>query len=223
MVISNLPAGRPAPVKIRRQATRDVLNDLWRSSFPIRPEDPVGVYLAARRLTLDAACKALRYFPLLPHHPTATWHPGLLALFSDASGQAKQIQRTYLTEQGSKADIIPNRMFMPGEMPVGGAIRLGPPAETMGVTEGVETALAASQRFGMVVWATTSEVLLQKWVPPPEARRIIVFGDNDASFVGQRAAYTLAARLVHEAVRDKVECEIEVRIPEATGTDWADQ
>jgi putative DNA primase/helicase len=92
----------------------------------------------------------------------------------------------------------------------------------MGVAEGIETALAAWQRFGHPVWATTSEVLLQRWVPPPEAKHVVIYGDNDFNFVGQRAAYALAARLVHDAVKDKIDLQVEVRVPRTAGLDWAD-
>jgi putative DNA primase/helicase len=222
-VICNLPAGGARQSWAKPVATKEALNALWQSSRRITPEDPAGRYMAARRLTADGASRVLRFVPSLEHNPTRTRHPGMVALFSDANGKARQIQRTYLTEQGSKADLKPNRMFMPGEMPDGGAIRLGEAAEAMGVAEGIETALAAAQRFSMPVWAATSANMLEKWQPPPEAKRITVFGDNDASFTGQAAAYELAKRLVHEAVRDKVEREVQVLIPPRAGTDWADE
>ena len=221
-IIGNLPTFRSSAAKPQWRASRAELNELWQSGREITPEDPAGVYLASRGLSADGLHKALRFVPRLQHYPTKTVHPGMIALFSDATGRAKQIQRLYLSKLGKKADIEPNRMFMPGDMPEGGAIRLGLPYETMGVCEGVETALAASMRFGHPVWATTSEVLLQKWVPPREAKRIVVYGDNDQNFVGQRAAYGLAARLVHDAVKDKIDLQVKVRVPREPGLDWAD-
>ena len=212
-IIGNLPAAT-REVWVSRAASKAELNGLWQSGREIAPEDPAGVYLASRGLM---AHRALRFVPRVPHFPTKTVHPGLIARFSDATGQPKQIQRLYLTQQGQKAALDPNRMFMPGQLPEGGAIRLGEPAEVMGIAEGIETALAASTRFGMVVWAATAANMMEKWEPPSEAKRIIVFGDNDKSHVGQIAAHTLAHRLD----RDKI--EVEVRIPETAGTDWADQ
>jgi putative DNA primase/helicase len=43
----------------------------------------------------------------------------------------------------------------------------------------------------------------------------MIFGDNDASGAGQRAAFALAARLAPRM-------RVEVRIPEAADTDWND-
>jgi putative DNA primase/helicase len=221
-IIGNLRPGKPAPVKSKPQSSRQVLNELWLSGRPISRMDPAGAYMVARGLVVDAECKALRFVPRLAHYGTKTHHPGMLALFCDATGKPTQLQRTYLTADGHKAALDPPRMFMPGDMPAGGAIRLGGAAEAMGVAEGVETALAAAQRFGLPVWATATEGLLQKWQPPPEAQHVIVFGDNDSNYVGQHAAYALAKRLVHESQRDKIRRSVEVRIPEATDTDWAD-
>jgi putative DNA primase/helicase len=100
---------------------------------------------------------------------------------------------------------------------MGGAIRLFAAAETMGVAEGIETALSAALIFKMPVWAVTSERLLRQWEPPTSAKRITVFGDNDANFVGQAAAYDLANKLV---LRKRL--SVKVEIPMTEGWDWND-
>lgn len=105
---------------------------------------------------------------------------------------------------------------MPGKVPDGSAIRLCPPAERLGIAEGIETALAAARLFNMPVWAATNATMLAKWQPPDCAREIIVFGDADPAFGGQAAAYSLAHRL---AVRDRT---VRVELPPQIGTDWAD-
>ena len=45
----------------------------------------------------------------------------------------------------------------------------------LGIAEGIETALAASYRFGVPVWSA----ILESWEPPTGVKRMIVFGDND--------------------------------------------
>jgi len=56
-----------------------------------------------------------------------------------------------------------------------------------------------------------------RWLlPPPEAKRIIIFGDNDPSYAGQAAAYALARRLRSD------ERVVEVQIPAEVGADWND-
>ena len=57
---------------------------------------------------------------------------------------------------------------------------------------------------------------LAAWQPPPEAKRIIIFGDNDPNYTGQAAAYALAKRLRSD------ERVVEVQIPAEVGADWND-
>jgi putative DNA primase/helicase len=87
----------------------------------------------------------------------------------------------------------------------------------MGIGEGIETALAASRRFHVPVWAATSATLLECWVPPAGAETILIAGDNDASWTRQAAAFALARRLVREGD------VVEVRVPFTKDRDWADE
>jgi putative DNA primase/helicase len=103
-------------------------------------------------------------------------------------------------------------------IPVGGAVRLSPSAEVMGVAEGIETAIAAQVLFGLPVWAAMDCNRLAKWEPPTRARSIVVFADNDANFAGQNGAFTLAQRLSTEK-----KLKVEVRIPSQVDTDWNDE
>jgi putative DNA primase/helicase len=64
------------------------------------------------------------------------------------------------------------------------------------------------------VWSALTEGLLQEWVPPPEVRTVLIFGDNDLSFAGQTAAYTLAKRLKARGLAPHVE------LPIRPGPDW---
>jgi putative DNA primase/helicase len=147
----------------------------------------------------------------------------MLALFSDASGKPATIHRTYLTGTGSKASVDPVRMFMPGKVPAGGAIRLYDAAEMMGIAEGIETALSAALMMGIPTWATTSANLLEQWKPPEIAKHVTIFADNDLNYVGQCAGYALAKRLIFEAHRDSIERTVMVMVSPRAGTDWNDQ
>ena len=215
-IIGNLP-----PSRQRTKAPPEDMCGLYHQSLPVAADNEVGSYLANRCIP-GPYPKALRYVPAMMHWPTRTKHPGMLAVFYDVNGKATTMQRTYLTEDGRKADVERPRVNMHGRtLPSGGAIRLGPIAETMGIAEGVETALSAFVLFGVPVWATTSAVLLERWQPPPEVKRVVVYSDADFNFVGQAAAYKLAARLVFEAKRDKIEREVGVMVP-PLGKDWND-
>lgn len=87
---------------------------------------------------------------------------------------------------------------------------------TLGIAEGVETALSASVAFGLPVWSAISAGGLEKWAPPTGVNRVVIFGDNDLSGTGQASAWILAKRLIAADVA------VDVRIPAIPGTDWAD-
>ncbi len=58
--------------------------------------------------------------------------------------------------------------------------------------------------------------LLTEWEPPQGVTEVTIFGDNDANYTGQAAAYQLARRLSLKKIITHV------RIPAEIGTDWAD-
>jgi putative DNA primase/helicase len=108
-------------------------------------------------------------------------------------------------------------MLMPGDVPIGGAVRLMAPVDgAIVIGEGIETCLAASRLWSMPAWACLTAGLLAAWEPPEGVKRVIIAGDNDASFSGQYAAYRLARRL------SRLDIEVEVRIAPDAGTDWND-
>jgi hypothetical protein len=80
----------------------------------------------------------------------------------------------------------------------GGAVRLAPigPHGVLGLCEGIETGLAVMAACpGLPVWAALSTAGLEQVQLPPEARRIIILADHDASGAGMRAAEAAARRL----------------------------
>lgn len=189
----------------------EVITKLWQTGKPIMAGDPVDAYLCGRGISLPSWPKAIRFADRWKHSPSQKYLPCMFAMFRSANGEIGTIHRTYL------APVIPRRMFLPAKIPVGGAIQLFAPAETMGVAEGIETALSAALLFKMPVWATTSERLLRDWQPPPGARNITIFADNDANYVGHAAAYHCANRL---ALRKGY--RVRVMAPDGEGNDWND-
>ena len=139
----------------------------------------------------------------------------MVALVSGADGKPQSYHVTYLVA-GKKADVdSPRKIMTPVETVTGGAIRLYPPAEEMGVAEGIETAIAASMLFRMPVWAAINSGCLAAFAPPADCKHLTVFGDNDANYTGQSAAYSLAHRMA------KAGRECVVLLPPEQG-DWND-
>lgn len=136
----------------------------------------------------------------------------MLAKLCPNQGNATGLHRTYLTMDGRKASVDPVRMVL-GEC---SQVRLGGVQERLGVAEGIETAIASSNAFGLPVWSALNANGMKAWEPPPGVKEILVLGDNDANFTGQEAAFILAHRLALKGL------SVEVRIPDRVGTDWAD-
>jgi len=192
------------------------MNKLWRSSKTIETNDPAGRYLV-RRIGLTSFPPCLRTaYNVRYQSDCPSFHPAMIAMVTGQDGAPSTLHRTYLTDDGRKAPVIEPRRLMPGNIAKAAAIRLGPAGDVLGIAEGIETALSASALFGVPCWAAVSAAMLAAWQPPPEARRIIIFGDNDSSYAGQAAAYALAQRLRSD------ERVIEVQIPAEVGTDWND-
>ena len=195
---------------------RDAMNKLWLSSKPIEINDPVGRYLFRRTgLTSFPACLRAAYH-VRYRSDCPTFHPAMIAMVTGPDGAPSILHRTYLTDDGRKAPVIEPRLFMQGTIAKGAAIRLAPAGDTLGIAEGIETALSASALFGVPCWAAGNAGLLAAWQPPPVAKRIIVFGDHDPGYAGQAVSYALARRLGSDG---RV---VEVQIPPMAGADWND-
>lgn len=208
-----------APRKERPEdEARNELRSLWRGALRLTGEDLVARYLASRGLAYDVAGGPIRFAPSAWCKEGAQrFRPAMIALVLDPAGKAANVQRTYLTDQGAKAPLTdPRRTIWGCDLPDGCAVRLTDPAETLGIAEGIETALSASALFGVPCWAALTANRLAVWQPPKQTRRVVIFGDNDASYTGQAAAYSLAWRLAAKQLA------VNVRLPAKIGQDWND-
>ncbi len=213
-------ATQPAKAQRSDDQKRAALRRVWAEAKPVHAGDPVGRYLAGRGLALDSYPPALRYHEGLTYRDSSGLvvgtFPAMLARICDADDKGICLHRTYLTADGRKAPVeSPKKMMSPTGTVSGAAIRLSGVAEHIGIAEGIETALAAAQLFGIPTWATVTAHGVETFIPPAGVNRVTVFADNDANFVGQRAAYVAAARLAGLGI------ECEVQTPEEAG-DWLD-
>lgn len=221
--------GNLTPETPRRELTSDdharILRETYAATVPVQAGDLVHRYLASRGVEELIYPPALRFGAALRDGEGGV-RPCMVAMVGvygeqDARGRQRYatMHRTFLRPDGSaKADMAAPRKMMPGEMPEGACVMLSEwtGAGTIGIAEGIETAMAASAIFGVPVWAAISSAMLTKWTPPPGSEEVAIFGDNDAKFGGQAAAYSLAHRLSVKGM------PVTVSIPEVTGDDWND-
>jgi putative DNA primase/helicase len=167
------------------------LRNLGLRTFP-------DVLLGHRRLAyLDENKRFVGHFPAMP------------APVVGPDGELRSVHRTYLgAVPGKRKKLLSH---------VGSAVivRLFELTDQLGIAEGIETAIAAHELFGVPTWATISSTIMESFEPPAGVKHLIIFSDNDTKFGGQKAAYRPAHRLHRELV-------IEVKIPPEPGTDWLD-
>jgi len=174
----------------------------------------VGTYLRRRGLAVSSmilqgnACCA--YFDdnrrLIGHFPA------VVAPIVAPDGQIESVQRIYNADVPAQKKILP-----PIRTVKGAAVELHDPMDgQLGLSEGIESALAAHQLFRIPVWAALSAGGVEAFEPPPGLKRVYVFADNDENYVGQAAAYTLARRLTRAGLH------VELHVPPQPGSDWLD-
>jgi putative DNA primase/helicase len=201
----------PAPVERRSTDPRNILNRIWFDATPVQPGDLVATYLRNRGLTVIP--EGLRYHPSCLHTGNNRRYPAMIARMVDVTGKPIGIHRTYL-EKGQKAKIEDNKKTLTKESKEGWQIRLFQAGKILGVAEGIETAIACKEFFRVPTWATGNATQMEKFEPPPGVERLLIFGDCDKSYTGQKAAYLLANKLVNKM-------SVDVKIPADMG-DWLD-
>jgi putative DNA primase/helicase len=206
--------GGTAPVEIKpRSDPGPGLRRLWASGQSIRTGDPVDLWLRSRGVGRDVYPHTLRAAHIA-YTATGAVYPAMLAMVTGPDGKAVTIHRTYLTADGTRAPVDKCRMLYCA-VGKGAAIRLTPVAPTMGVTEGIETALACARLFGVPTWSAISAGMLSEFEPPAEVTKLVVFADNDVNGVGQNAAENLGRRLLGRL-------DVDIQVPEVAGTDFND-
>lgn len=189
---------------------KGMIQKIWKESAELVGDSPVRKYLRNRGLMYFP--KVLKYNPACFNAETGGPLPAMIAPVQNPDNKCVALHRTYLTPDGAKAAVEKVKMLTPvTEKICGGAIRLFPYDDTLGVAEGIETAIACMQLLGVPTWAAISSSIMEKFEPPESARKIIIFGDNDPNYTGQKTAYILANRLY---AKDFI---VDVQFPDFTG------
>lgn len=219
------PPPRPKPVEkaVATQRVKDLLSTM---TSPDMVADVV-TYLASRNVwPLPADCELYAHVGVEYRRQSQakSWvsegtFPCLIAPVKDLYGETVTAHVTYL-ENGDKlvrADhdgvVAPARKILsPMTGRIGCAVRLVPlDGSTLGIAEGIETALSAHRIHGLPVWSCLNTSLLASFMPPPGVTRVVVFADRDVA--GMKAAWELGKQL-------EGRCTVDLELPPAG--DWND-
>lgn len=186
-----------------------------RNMIPARSCPEVLDYLRNRNLPCSSGLFAVPKMKYYEGRKLEGEFCSLISPFKAVSGELITYHVTYI-KNGQKAHVnAPKKVLTPLSDMSGGCLRICGQFETMGLAEGVETALAVMRDFKLPCWASSTAGMMEKFAPPEGVRKLIIFGDNDANYAGQKSAYIIANKLSLQGY------EIEVRLPEIVG-DFAD-
>lgn len=207
----------PAAQPRQYQTLSSFGRQLWASCRSIDPESPAGHYLRGRGCLLPHPEGDLRWHPALKH-PGGHIGPALVALVTDVHAAERwlTIHRTWIQADGRKAEIETPRLLLAGHPKAGGVIRLWPDelvSTGLAIAEGIETALAAAQRF-TPIWASIDAGNLGAFPVLGGIEALTIIVDHDRA--GVNSALNLGRRW-RQAGR-----EVFVLYPEKPGTDWCD-
>lgn len=121
-------------------------------------------------------------------------YQALYSLATDDKGALCYLHRTLL-DGDRKADVVAAKKLMALQessyLEYAGsvAIRMFPPASTLGIAEGIETALSCRQIYRCNVWSVMNTSFMEKFIAPHGVNHLVIFADNDPHGAGLAAAF----------------------------------
>jgi len=207
----------------KHTAEKNAVNKIWKDSIEITKGDPVCCYLMNRGLSNGTT--TLRFHSGVFDGYSGKRIPSMVAPITDAVGEMVGIHITHLGQvrgKWGKSPLVkaPKKQRKLEHTISGGSIRLFKmDIEHLGISEGIETALAVKEQTGVPCWSVMNATGMEKFqLPDPRPLRLTIFADNDLNFTGLKAAFVLANRLV---VKDQFS-NIFIEKPMGTG-DFLDE
>jgi putative DNA primase/helicase len=209
----------------QRQRQAHINDQLFAYALPLERQSPVGRYLVRRGLGKLSKCPQALRMASMPYFNDGCEigiFPVMLGAVTSPEGALVALHRTYVSDMGHKAPVPqPKKLSRTSGVLAGASIKLHEPIIingklTLGVAEGIETALSCYLASGIPTWSCVSAGLLRAFQWPVGVQSLVIYADNDASGVGQAAARDLAGR----AAAAGIECR--VLVPEIVGNDWLD-
>lgn len=195
---------------------------------------PAHLYLESRkiltRFNVVSKTNSIRFHPHVPYYDEdgkiSGHHPAIVCAIRDVNDQIVTLHRTYLGDNGTKADVEDARKMMtvPDGLDVNGcSIPLGQPIYgVMGIAEGLETAWSAYKATGIPTWSTVNAQLMKTFEMPDGVHTLIIWADRDRSKTGEIAAQVLKLRLEADGYNVLVLLPKSNIPANAKGVDWND-
>lgn len=162
-------------------------------------------YLQARHIN-TLPTESVRFNPEQKDRSGRTFG-AMWAIATDDKGNACYLHRTLL-DGNHKADVesakkmlsLQDDNYLQNAGSV--AIRMFPVDETLGIAEGIETALASREIYKFNVWAVLNTSLMKRFRVPNGVKRLIIFADTDKNAAGHAAAFACAHSNLQDSKND---------------------
>lgn len=178
-----LMAPKYAPKPLDDRDSRIEARRIWGKAQPAKGT-VVEEYLRGRGIRpMRSVWEHVRFAPELRFGPTGDYYPAMIVQLCDNRGFCC-IQRTYLDRAKPEKLKIPagEGKFLPVKFTKGvmggSAVRLGAPADgQLGLAEGFETSLSASQLYSLPVWSVCGASRFKSIELPREVHKLYIYGD----------------------------------------------
>ena len=145
-------------------------------------------YLNSRGIT-QLPTGGVKFSPTEQHTDENRKYQAMYAIASNEYGEAIQRHLTYL-DGAKKAAIERNKKMLSLQEYSGSiAVKLFQAKSTLGIAEGIETALSAHQLYKLPVWSALNATLMKKFKAPSGVDTLVIFADNDKNGTGLNAAF----------------------------------
>lgn len=223
------PQTRPMQHSVDYDSRRRIAERQWGESSE-EPHAAALLYYGSRGLLNVERSKSIRYHSRMPYFEDGralrdvngqwvTW-PCIVAMMRSESGNCGLL-KIYLTSNGRKPSRLPSSkvLFKFGELR-GAAVRVDAATDELAICEGLETALAVKDLYGLPVAACGTAALMQNVDIPARVKRLFICADKDVNGVGERSALALKDKL------NGRDMDVEVLLPESgdglSGADFLD-
>ncbi|EPF0313368.1 DUF7146 domain-containing protein [Enterobacter chuandaensis] len=189
---TSAPAKKRKTVDLERDA---VLHHF--SRMPGLKDTSAQSYLKSRGIYVLPSSDASRYCASQPLNGGGSYQ-AIWSLVTDSKANLCYLHRTLLDgERKADVEVTKKQMALQDsstlEFASSVAIRLFPVASTLGIAEGIETALSCKQLYGVSTWSVINANFMAKFIAPAGVKHLIIFTDMDLhSATGHAAACACA-------------------------------
>lgn len=192
-LIGNSYSGQAVPqAQSDVKATHSKVIAKFASLIPLK-DTSAHRYLMGRGVNVLPS-QHIRYSSMQQNGFTSLW-----SIATDDRGAGCYLHRTFLDGE-KKANFEGNKRLTKLQednyLDFAGsiAIRMTPVASTLGIAEGIETALSCQQVYGCNTWSTLNANFMRKFRAPKGVKHLIIFADTDSNGTGLAAAFECGNR-----------------------------